>query len=158
MTLNLDKDLLEGDLYITKGMVRAEFNFWVGIPMEKFYVGLEQKKFIGTKCPKCSKVFLPPRKTCGDCFVECTEYVDLPETGVVTNFTVTNWKIQERKPRKIKKSMIAGLVKVDGASNAMLVPIINVEPDKVEEGMKVKVVWKNKVKGHPNDISGFAPV
>ncbi|MHA1147105.1 MAG: Zn-ribbon domain-containing OB-fold protein [Promethearchaeota archaeon] len=156
MTINIDE--LEEDIYVTKGMVRAEFNFWVGIPMEKFYVGLENKKFVGNKCPKCNKVFCPPRKICGDCFVECTEMVDLPDTGVVKSFTITPWKVQERKSRKVKKNIIAALVQIDGASNAMLVPLTNVEEDKVEDGMKVKVVWARRIKGHPADIKGFEPV
>ncbi|MHA1291425.1 MAG: Zn-ribbon domain-containing OB-fold protein [Promethearchaeota archaeon] len=154
MTLNLDEI---GDIYVTKGMVRAEFNFWVGIPMDKFYDGLENKKFVGNKCPKCGKVFCPPRKICGDCFAECKEFVDLPETGILKNYTVTNWKIQERKGRKVKKDMIIGLVQVDGADSSMLIPIVNTTPDEVKEGMKVKVVWAKRIKGHPNDIAGFEP-
>lgn len=155
MTINLDE--LTDDIYVTKGMVRAEFNFWVGIPMDKFFDGLQNGKFVGIKCPKCGKVTCPPRKTCGDCFVECTEMVDLPETGVLKNFTYGPWKITERKPRKLKKDNICGLVQLDGASGAMLIPIVNVEPDQLKEGMKVKVVWNKKLKGHPDDIKGFEP-
>ena len=32
-----------------KGMVRAEFNFWVGQYMDKFYDNFEKKKMIGNK-------------------------------------------------------------------------------------------------------------
>jgi len=154
----IDLDKLQGDIYKTKGMIRAEFNFWVGVPMDKFYDGTQEKKFIGTKCPECGKVFCPPRKVCGDCFVECKEYIDLPETGVLKNFTWTNWKIPERKPRKIKKEQMVGLVQVDGASNAMLIPIVNTTTDALKEDMKVKVVWNSKTKGLPGDIKGFEPV
>jgi len=31
----------EQDIYVKRGMVRAEFNFWVGLVMDKFYDGLQ---------------------------------------------------------------------------------------------------------------------
>lgn len=152
-------ELKEGqDIYVKKGMIRAEFNFWVGVPMDKFYDGLQEMKFVGTKCSKCGKVFLPPRKICGDCFAEANEFVDLPETGVLKNFTTTNYKISERGSRKVQKDIIVGLVQVDGADSGFITQIINTTPDKLEEGMKVKVVWAKKPKGIPEDIAGFEPV
>ena len=152
--------MLEEDqeIFITKGMVRADFDFWVGLVMDKFYDGLQEKKFIGTKCSKCGKVFLPPRNRCGDCFAKAEEFVDLPETGILKNFTVTTYKITERKIRKVKKDIMVGLVQVDGADTAMLVPIVNTNPDNLKEGMKVSVVWAKKLKGDPQDIAGFEPV
>lgn len=53
----------------TKGFVRADFSFWVGLYMDKFYDSFENKKIIGNKCSKCKKVFVPPRKICGKCNV-----------------------------------------------------------------------------------------
>ncbi len=151
-------ELVEGqDIYVKKGMIRAEFNFWVGIPMDKFYDGLQEKKLVGNKCSKCGKVFCPPRKICGDCFAEAKEFVDLPETGILKNYTITTLKVNERGTRDVKKDMIIGLVQVDGADSAMLVPI-NAEPDQVKEGIKVKIIWSKRIKGVPEDISGFEPI
>ncbi len=148
----------EKDIYVKRGMVRAEFNFWVGLVMDKFYDGLQNKKLIGTKCSKCGRVFLPPRNRCGDCFAKAEEFVELPETGVLKNFTVTNYKITERRVAKRKDNFMIGLVQVDGADTSMVVPLINVNPDDLKEGMKVKVVWAIRVKGHPDDIAGFEPI
>ena len=148
----------EQDVYVKRGMVRAEFNFWVGIVMDKFYDGLQNKQFIGTKCSKCGKVFLPPRNRCGDCFAKAEEFVELSETGVVKNFTVTNYTVTERRIRKGKEPNIVGLIQIDGADSALAAPIVNANPDDLKEGMKVKVVWATKIKGHPNDIAGFEPV
>ena len=155
MSLNLDE---EQDVSITKGMVRAEFNFWVGIVMDKFYDGLQEKKFIGTKCSKCGKVFLPPRNRCGNCFAKAEDFIELAETGILKNFTVTTYKITERKSRNVKKDQIVGLVQIDGADTAMVVPIINTNPGDLKIGMKLKVVWAKNIKGHPNDIAGFEPI
>ncbi|TFG01350.1 MAG: Zn-ribbon domain-containing OB-fold protein [Promethearchaeota archaeon] len=155
MTLNIDE---EQDVSVTKGMIRAEFNFWVGIVMDKFYDGLQEKKFIGTKCSKCGKVFLPPRNRCGDCFAKAEDFIDLPETGILKNFTVTTYKISERKTRNVKKDQIVGLVQIDGADSAMVVPVININPEDLKIGMKLKVVWAKNIKGDPNDIAGFEPI
>ena len=155
MSLNLDE---EQDIYITKGMVRAEFNFWVGIVMDKFFDGLQEKKFIGTKCSKCGKVFLPPRNRCGDCFAKAEDFIELPETGILKNFTVTSYKVTERKARNVNKDQIVGLVQIDGADNAMVVPVINTNPEDLKIGMKLKVVWAKRIRGHPNDIAGFEPI
>ncbi len=126
--------------------------------MEKFYDGLENKKFIGTKCSKCGKVFLPPRNRCGDCFAKAEEFIELPDTAVLKNFTVTNYRIVERRKSKRKDTYIIGLVQVDGADTAMVLSILNVNPDDLKEGMKIKVVWAKETKGHPDDITGFEPV
>lgn len=155
MSLNLDE---EQDIYITKGMVRAEFNFWVGIVMDKFFDGLQEKKFIGTKCSRCGKVFLPPRNRCGDCFAKAEDFIELPETGILKNFTVTSYKVTERKARNVNKDQIVGLVQIDGADSAMVVPVINTNPEDLKIGMKLKVVWAKRIKGHPNDIAGFEPI
>ena len=139
-------------------MVRAEFNFWVGIVMDKFFDGLQEKKFIGTKCSRCGKVFLPPRNRCGDCFAKAEDFIELPETGILKNFTVTSYKVTERKARNVNKDQIVGLVQIDGADSAMVVPVINTNPEDLKIGMKLKVVWAKRIKGHPNDIAGFEPI
>ncbi len=154
MTLKLEEGQ---DIYKTKGMIRAEFDFWVGLTMDKFYDGLQNKKFVGSKCSKCSKVFLPPRNRCGDCFAVADKFVDLPETGVLENFTITNWKVTERGARQVKKETIVGMVKVDNSNTSLIVPIVNATSDKLKEGMKVKAVWAKKQKGTVEDLEGFEP-
>jgi hypothetical protein len=126
--------------------------------MDKFYDGLENKKFIGTKCSKCGKVFLPPRNRCGDCFAKAEEFIDLSETGTLKNFTVANYKVTERRARKLKEPIIIGLVQIDGADTAMISEILNVNLDDLKDGIKVKVVWADRIKGHPKDIKGFEPI
>jgi len=155
----ISKNILkeDKDVFITSGIVRAEFNFWVGLVMDGFFESLKNKKFIGTKCSKCGRVMVPPRNRCGICFANSEDFVDLPEIGTLKNFTVTNYIITERKIRTRKDGVIVGLVQLDGADTAMIVPIINVNVENIREGMKVKVVWANNLKGRPQDIQGFEP-
>jgi len=153
--------MTEKIIKINKGMVRAEFNFWVGKYMDKFYDGLQEKKLVGNKCPKCSKVFLPPRKICGACIKEIPidqNWVDLPDTGVLVNYTFTPYAVNQRGVRKRKKPLIIGMVKIDGSDTAMVYRLLNIKPEEIKTGMKVKIEWNENSKGNPSDIKGFKVV
>ncbi|MFX1316825.1 MAG: Zn-ribbon domain-containing OB-fold protein [Promethearchaeota archaeon] len=141
-----------------KGLIRAEFAFWVGQYMDKFYEALENKKFIGNKCPKCGDVFVPPRKICGKCKITISldqNWIDLPETGTLLNYTVTYYKVNDRTTRKVKNPQIIGMIQIDGSNTGIIYRLLNVDPDEIEVGMKVRVVWEEKTKGDPSDVKGF---
>ena len=142
-----------------KGIIRAEFAFWVGQYMDKFYDALENKKIVGNKCPKCGDVFVPPRKICGKCNETIPldqNWVDLPDTGILKNYTITYYKINDRTSRKVKKPQIIGMVQIDGSSTSIVYRLLNIEPGEVKIGMKVKVNWEEATKGDPSDIKGFS--
>jgi len=144
-----------------KGLIRAEFAFWVGRYMDKFYDAFENKKIIGNKCPKCGDVFVPPRKICGKCNIMIPfdqNWVDLPDTGTLKNYTITYYKINDRATRKVKKPQIIGMVQIDGSNTAIIYRLLDIEPEEVKIEMKVKVVWGDKTKGDPSDIKGFAKI
>jgi len=141
-----------------KGPVRAEFAFWVGQYMDKFYDALEKKKIIGNKCPKCGDVFVPPRKICGKCYEKISidnNWVDLPDTGSLKNYTLTYYKVNDRSSRKVKKPQIIGMVQIDGSSTAIVNRLLDMAPEEIKMGMKLKVNWEEKTKGDPSDIKGF---
>jgi len=127
-----------------KGMVRAEFNFWVGRYMDKFYDGLEQKKIIGNKCPKCGDVFVPPRKICGKCneIISLEQnWVDLPETGTLVNYTITSYKVNDKRGRKAKPQIV-GMVNIDGSNTGIIYRLSNIEPEEVKTVIKVRIEWE----------------
>ncbi|MFX0186933.1 MAG: Zn-ribbon domain-containing OB-fold protein [Candidatus Hodarchaeota archaeon] len=150
--------MTEKVIITNKGMVRAEFNFWVGKYMDKFYDNLENKKIIGNKCTKCGVVFVPPRKICGNCNLVISldqNWVDLPNTGTLMNYTITPYKVTERGSRNVKKGQIIGLINIDGSNTGIVYKLLNMEPGEVKTGMKVKIEWAEKTKGAPSDIKGF---
>lgn len=141
-----------------KGLVKAEFAFWVGQYLDKFYDNLENKKIVGNKCPKCGDVFVPPRKICGKCNVVIPlneNWIDLPETGELMNYTTTYYKINDRSDRRVKKPQIIGIVKIDGSSTGLIYRLLDLEPDELKIGMKMKIEWEDTPKGDPSDIKGF---
>ena len=129
--------------------------------MDKFYDHLENKKIVGNKCPNCGDVFVPPRKICGKCYKMIPlekNWVDLPDTGTLINYTITPYKINDRASRKVKKPQIIGLIQIDGSNTAIVYRLIDIEPDDIKIGMKLKVEWEDKPKGDPSDIKGFVKV
>ncbi len=144
-----------------KGLIKADFDFCVGQYLDKFYDAFENKKIIGNKCPKCGDVFVPPRKICGKCNETIPldqNWVDLPNTGILKNFTITYYKINDRSSRRVKKPQIIGMVQIDGSSTSIIYRLLNIEPGEVKTGMKVRVEWEEQTKGDPSDIKGFAKV
>ena len=144
-----------------KGLVRAEFNFWVGQYMDKLYDAMEKKKLVGNKCPECGYVFVPPRKICGKCNLTLPldqGWVDLPNSGTLLNYTVTPYKINERSDRKVKKPQIIGMIQIDGSNTGIVYRLLDLEPEEVKIGMKLKIEWEEKPKGDPSDIKGFVKV
>ena len=140
-----------------QGMVRADFNFWVGRYLDKFFDGFENKKVIGNKCGKCSDVFVPPRKICGKCNLVIPleeNWVDLPDTGTLLNYTITPYRVNDRTHRKTK-DLLLGMIQIDGSNTSIVYRLMNLDPNEVKIGMKVKIDWVEKPKGDPSDIKGF---
>ncbi len=60
---------------------RLDYVFTAGVAMSKNLHGYEQGKFIGQRCPKCGKVYIPSRGSCPSDGVATDEIVELPNTG-----------------------------------------------------------------------------
>ena len=158
--LNNDIKMSEKIIEKTRGLVKADFNFWVGLYMDKFYDSFEQKKIVANKCPQCGEVFVPPRKICGICNIKLPldeNWVQLSDTGTLVNYTRTQYKVTDRRARKSKGFTTLGMVKIDGSNSAIVYPL-EVEFDDIEIGMKMKIKWVEKPKGEPSDIEGFVKV
>jgi len=144
-----------------KGLVKADFSFWCGLFMDKFYDGFEQKKIVANKCPQCGTVFVPPRKICGKCKVKLPldeNWMELGDTGMLVNFTRTAYKVTDRRARKAKSLNDIGMVKINGSDTAIIYPLLDFEQDEIKVGMDVKIKWADEPKGGPSDIEGFVKV
>jgi len=144
-------------IVVNKGMVRADYNFWVGRYLDKFFDNLENKKLVGNKCSKCGDVFVPPRKICGKCNVVIPleeNWVDLPDTGILKNYTITPYRVNDRTDRKTK-DLSLGMIQIDGSNTAIVYRLLNLKPDEIKIGMKLQIEWAEKTKGDPSDIKGF---
>lgn len=147
---------IEPMVYASK--INVPYSWWAGDTASRFYITLrDEKRITATKCSKCNKVFLPPRKACPSCFTENTQWVDLSDEGTLLSFTVARRPFAAI-PRDKKVPVIWGLIRLDGADTAMLHYLDDVQPENISIGMRVKAVFADQRKGTIRDISHFQPV
>jgi uncharacterized OB-fold protein len=147
------KDSVENIVY--SGRIKVPYKWYVGEVGSRFYTNLrDNKEFWGTKCPKCSKVYVPPVKNCGECFALTDEWVKVEDTGTLESFTVVDYS---HAMQPVKAPIIYGLVKLDGADGSILHMIGDVKKEDLKVGMKVKAVFADKRDGTILDIKHFAP-
>jgi uncharacterized protein len=118
----------------------------------------EHQRFIGIHCPKCGKVYTPPRRLCGPCFEELFDLVELSDLGTVRAFSTVNYpfidpNVGEQRPIPYTY----GYIQMDG-SDSILSHIINeTDLDKIKVGMKARAVFKEpgEMQGNFMDVKYF---
>ena len=141
---------------IHKSGISVPYSWWAGETASRFYAAIrDEKKILGTRCPDCKKVYLPPRKTCPVCFVPNDEWVELADEGELVSFTVARRRLAAMP---LDPPVVYGIVKLDGADTALLHVLGDVDPDKVKIGMRVKARFAQNRQGGIRDIECFVPV
>ncbi len=118
--------------------INPVFNWSVGNWMEVFYDGLKKGKIMGSKCPACGRVFLPPRMICERCFVKAEEWAELPLTGEVQACTIASVKVAENGDLvDLEAPEVIAMVKQDGADTCV---VARIEGKDASVGMRVEAV------------------
>ncbi|MFD4194756.1 Zn-ribbon domain-containing OB-fold protein [Amycolatopsis thermoflava] len=126
-------------------------------PEESRYLrGLAEGKLIGQRCPKCEKVYIPPRGACPTDGVPTVDEVELPDTGIVTTFCIVNVPFLGQR---IKPPYVAAYILLDGADIAFLHLVLGCDAADVRMGMRVKANWKPRDEWWTSleNISHFEP-
>lgn len=132
-----------------------------GVAIGRYLAELKKGRIIARKCNGCRRVMLPPRMFCELCWRPTDEWVYVQDTGRVNTFSVCyiNWDASRIK--KGEKPHIPAVIEIDGASPGMgiLHLLGDVDPEKIEIGMKVRAVWKKpeEREGAITDILYFKP-
>ena len=85
---------VEGSLPITS-------RYTAGIAGETFFREImENGKLLGSYCPECDLVYLPPRLYCERCMAQLDEWVDVPNTGTIHTFTAVHLDLARQRPRQ----------------------------------------------------------
>jgi 3-hydroxybutyryl-CoA dehydratase len=144
------------DSFVVEGKLALPYKYFAGRTGSKFIIGLrDQKKILGTRCKKCNKVYVPPRLTCEKHVTEkCDEWVELPGTGTVANFTVVRYA-EPHQP--VKPPYIVALIKLDGADCALAHIVKGAAPSEMRVGMKVKPIFAKESTSTITEIDHFAP-
>jgi uncharacterized OB-fold protein len=142
--------------FLVDGKLALPYSYFAGRVGSKFLTTIrDDKKIMGIKCNKCNKVFVPPRQTCDICMEDIRDnWVDVQNTGEVTNFTVVRY---DDKHLPKKAPYILAMIKLDGADTSLVHVVGGIDVDKAKTGLKVRAVFADETTSTILDIDHFAP-
>ncbi len=117
---------------------RLEYHFTAGLATSRNLRGLAEGKFIGQRCPRCTKVYIPSRGSCPTDGVATDEDVVLANTGTVTTYCVVNVPFAGQS---IEIPYICAQVLLDGADISFMGLIQEIPTSEVRMGLRVEAVW-----------------
>lgn len=135
-----------------KGQIAVPYTWWVGETGGRFMAALrDHRKILGTKCSSCKTVYVPARKSCGRCFIDMEEWVDIADEGVIQAHTIVHYghSVQPAKP-----PFAYALIRLDGADVGFL-HVIKKDLDRIKNGLRVKAKFRAERTGTILDIDSF---
>lgn len=143
--------------FAVEGKLALPYSYFAGRVGSKFLTTIrDEKKILGIKCNTCKKVFVPPRQTCDVCLEDIRDnWVDVQNTGVVTNFTVVRYN-DKHLPKKAP--YVLAMIKLEGADTSLVHIVEGIDLDKVNVGLKVRPVFAKETTSTLLDIDHFEPV
>lgn len=147
---------LQGVELVKSVRVPAElrFDYTAGRATTRFLRGVAEKKILGERCPKCSKVYVPPRGSCPSDGVPTSEQVELPHTGTLTSFCIVNVQFYGQA---MEVPYTSGLILLDGSDLSIMHLLQEVRVEDVRIGMRVEAVWQDEITPTLESIAYFKP-
>lgn len=144
-------------LVISSTGAKQPFDYAVGLHGSKFFQELrDNRRIMGIKCPECGKVYVPPRRVCGDCFEEMKEFVEVGPGGVIGSFTILRYGFIDPETGEQKPVPYGyGFIKFDGADTLFQHYISIEEEYRIKVGARVEPVFSEERKGTIKDILHF---
>lgn len=122
--------------------------------VSRFFIELENKRLMGTCCPCCDSIWMPPRVICPE-DQKVTNWIELPGHGTLEAFSRSAYSLGSDSGTE---SLVLGYIKLRGARTAMLQQLRNVsDGDNLAIGMPLKVRWTNGQVDHPMELFWFEP-
>jgi uncharacterized protein len=136
--------------------IRVEYQYTAGLAQSRFLKGIAEGRFLGQRCPKCHKVYVPPRGSCPTDGVATTDEVELGNKGTITTYCVVNVPFVGQK---IEIPYICAQVLLDGADLAFMGLVQEIPADQVRMGLRVEAVWVDRSELRPNlgSVKYFRP-
>jgi uncharacterized OB-fold protein len=135
--------------------LRLDFRFRHSLgKVSRFFLELERRRLLASRCARCGSVWLPPRAACGN-DLAVTEWVEVPGRGVLAAatecaYTLTSGGGGDR--------LVLGYVALDGVSTLLLHQIRNYgDAGRLQAGLPVRVAWAEAQVQHPMELFWFEP-
>ncbi len=134
--------------------IKLDFTYNPGVAATRFLTSIEKRQIVGQRCPKCHKVYVPPRGACSMCGVPTEEEVLLDGKGTVTTFAVVSL------PNPVLEvPYVSALIKLDGSDITSMFLIQEIPAADVHIGMRVEPVWveDDKLEKNLHNIKYYRP-
>ncbi|NPU85237.1 MAG: Zn-ribbon domain-containing OB-fold protein [Syntrophaceae bacterium] len=142
-----------------KAQVTVPYEMAMGRNWHRFFENLKEERIMGTRCGKCSRVFVPPRSFCPRCFEDNEEWVEVGQQGTIETWCYSNLMFYGQT---LKPPFIAVQVHLDGTDVGLQHRIAGFDLSdfetvrkRVKSGGRVRVVWSREKKGNIFDIDYF---
>ena len=135
-----------------RGQVHIPYRWSYGRWLSRFFAeSRDNRRLMGTRCPRCASVMVPAARICPRCYVEASEWVEVSDHGVLATFTTVQLPFpgQPTEP-----PYTYGLILLDGASTYYS-HLIDEPVERLACGMRVQAVWAEHRKGDLFDIRHF---
>jgi uncharacterized OB-fold protein len=134
--------------------IEYPFTRTVGPVQSAFLTGLRERMILGIRRSD-GTVMVPPVEYDPDTAEELTELVEVGETGTVTTWA---WEPEPDPRQPLDRPFAWALVRLDGASTAMLHVVDAGDESAIATGDRVRVRWAEQREGAITDIACFEPV
>ncbi|MBI3269719.1 MAG: Zn-ribbon domain-containing OB-fold protein [Planctomycetes bacterium] len=142
-------DIPDVEPVAVEGRIRIPYRWPAGKAGGRFLAALrDESRLLGQRCPKCARVAVPPRPRCLSCGAVADEWVPVGPEGELVSWTVA---------RGGPAPVAWGLVRLDGADTGVLHRLLDVAPEALKSGMRMRAVLDGRRTGQITDIAGFAP-
>jgi hypothetical protein len=143
-----------GPVTVVETPTRLEYSYTPGVAASRFLRALDRGEITGQRCPKCNKVYIPPRGACSMCGVATDEELTLSGKGTITTFCVTQIPSPGLPP-----PYVTAWIRLDGADITSMFLIQECDPADVRLGMRVEAVWVAESEREANlgNIKYFRP-
>jgi uncharacterized OB-fold protein len=136
--------------------LRVPYRYSMGGVPSKFFAEIrDNQKIMGIRCPSCDVVFIPPRSTCGRCFSQLHEWVEVGNQGTLETYTQVRYSTPVQPAAA---PFYYGIIKPDGADTGLAHMVGDLKGKEPRIGMRVQAVFKEERKGNMLDILYFKPV
>lgn len=138
--------------------IRMEYTYTPGRALSTYLRAMKQKRILGDQCPDTGQVFVPPRGVSSVAGKPTLpDLVELPAAGYVESFNITRVPIKMRPD--LTPPYVSAWIVLDGASVGFIGLVMNIEPEDVRIGMRVRAVWKpdEALEESAQNILGWEP-
>jgi len=133
--------------------VAFDYTRSVGPVLGRFLTGLRERRVVGGRLSD-GRVVVPPPEYDPVTHLATADFVELPDTGVVTSWT---WVSEPVAGQPFDRPFAFALVTIDGADAPWLHAVDVASPDEISTGMRVRARWADDRVGSITDLACFEP-